>query len=202
MNKRARPSSRAARASTSRTTRAGNSSRVRRGCGAPRSAIASERLAQGRLRADAQARLSHTLSPRRTRPASTWRRSCCQIAPVPMSKVLFQCSGSEANDTAIKLVWYYHAAIGKPGKTQDHRPQDGLSRQHLGRDQRLRQARHARRFRPAVPGVPPHRIPALLPPPRRRRERGAVRHAHGGRAGSADRREKAPRRWAASLPSR
>ena len=38
------------------------------------------------------------------------------IAPVPMSKVLFQCSGSEANDTAIKLVWYYHAAIGKPLK--------------------------------------------------------------------------------------
>ncbi len=39
-----------------------------------------------------------------------------QITPVPMSKVLFQCSGSEANDTAIKLVWYYHAAIGKPEK--------------------------------------------------------------------------------------
>ncbi len=38
------------------------------------------------------------------------------IAPVKMSKVLFQCSGSEANDTAIKLVWYYHAAIGKPEK--------------------------------------------------------------------------------------
>jgi 4-aminobutyrate---pyruvate transaminase len=36
------------------------------------------------------------------------------IAPVPMSKVLFQCSGSEANDTALKLVWYYHHAIGKP----------------------------------------------------------------------------------------
>ena len=38
------------------------------------------------------------------------------IAPVPMSKVLFQSSGSEANDTAIKLVWYYHNAIGKPKK--------------------------------------------------------------------------------------
>ena len=38
------------------------------------------------------------------------------IAPVPMSKVLFQCSGSEANDTALKLVWYYHHALGKPGK--------------------------------------------------------------------------------------
>jgi len=39
-----------------------------------------------------------------------------KIAPVPMSKALFQCSGSEANDTAIKLAWYYHAAIGKPEK--------------------------------------------------------------------------------------
>jgi 4-aminobutyrate--pyruvate transaminase len=33
-----------------------------------------------------------------------------------MSKVLLQCSGSEANDTALKLVWYYHHAIGKPAK--------------------------------------------------------------------------------------
>jgi 4-aminobutyrate--pyruvate transaminase len=38
------------------------------------------------------------------------------IAPKPMSRVLFQCSGSEANDAAIKLVWYYHNAIGKPEK--------------------------------------------------------------------------------------
>jgi 4-aminobutyrate--pyruvate transaminase len=44
-----------------------------------------------------------------------------QIAPrtpghPPLTKVLFQCSGSEANDTAIKLIWYYHNAIGKPAK--------------------------------------------------------------------------------------
>ena len=39
-----------------------------------------------------------------------------QLAPVPMSKVLFQCSGSEANDTAVKLAWYYHAAKGQPEK--------------------------------------------------------------------------------------
>ncbi len=38
------------------------------------------------------------------------------IAPVPLSKVLFQCSGSEANDTAIKLIWYYNNAIGRPQK--------------------------------------------------------------------------------------
>ncbi len=33
-----------------------------------------------------------------------------------MSKVFFANSGSEANDTAMKLVWYYHNAIGKPEK--------------------------------------------------------------------------------------
>ena len=38
------------------------------------------------------------------------------IAPVEMSKVIFQNSGSEAVDTAAKLVWYYHNAIGKPKK--------------------------------------------------------------------------------------
>lgn len=38
------------------------------------------------------------------------------IAPVPMSKVLLQCSGSEANDTAVKLVWYHWNARGKPEK--------------------------------------------------------------------------------------
>lgn len=39
-----------------------------------------------------------------------------EMAPVRMSKVMFQCSGSEANDTAVKIVWYYHNAIGKPEK--------------------------------------------------------------------------------------
>lgn len=38
------------------------------------------------------------------------------LAPVPMSKVFFANSGSEANDSAVKLVWYYHNAIGKPEK--------------------------------------------------------------------------------------
>jgi 4-aminobutyrate--pyruvate transaminase len=38
------------------------------------------------------------------------------LAPVPMSKVFFANSGSEANDTAMKMVWYYHNAIGKPNK--------------------------------------------------------------------------------------
>jgi 4-aminobutyrate--pyruvate transaminase len=38
------------------------------------------------------------------------------IAPVPMSKVFFVNSGSEANDTVVKLVWYYNNAVGRPKK--------------------------------------------------------------------------------------
>ena len=33
-----------------------------------------------------------------------------------MGKVLFANSGSEANDQAIKLVWYYNNALGRPQK--------------------------------------------------------------------------------------
>jgi 4-aminobutyrate--pyruvate transaminase len=39
-----------------------------------------------------------------------------RIAPVPMSKVFFTNSGSEANDTVVKMVWYYNNAIGRPKK--------------------------------------------------------------------------------------
>jgi 4-aminobutyrate--pyruvate transaminase len=37
-------------------------------------------------------------------------------APVPMSRVFLANSGSEANDTAIKMVWYYNNAVGRPAK--------------------------------------------------------------------------------------
>ena len=37
-------------------------------------------------------------------------------APVPMSKVFFANSGSEANDSAIKMVWYLNNALGRPQK--------------------------------------------------------------------------------------
>ncbi len=39
-----------------------------------------------------------------------------EMAPAPMSKVFFTNSGSEANDTAIKLIWYYNNALGRPEK--------------------------------------------------------------------------------------
>jgi 4-aminobutyrate--pyruvate transaminase len=39
-----------------------------------------------------------------------------EIAPVPISKVFFCNSGSEANDTQMKLVWYMNNALGRPNK--------------------------------------------------------------------------------------
>jgi L-2,4-diaminobutyrate transaminase len=37
-------------------------------------------------------------------------------APVPMARVFFGLSGSDANDTEIKLVWYYNNVVGRPRK--------------------------------------------------------------------------------------
>ena len=36
------------------------------------------------------------------------------MAPVPMSKAFFTNSGSEANDTAVKMIWYRANAMGQP----------------------------------------------------------------------------------------
>lgn len=38
------------------------------------------------------------------------------MAPMPVSKVFFVNSGSEANDSQIKLIWYYNNALGRPEK--------------------------------------------------------------------------------------
>ena len=38
------------------------------------------------------------------------------LAPVPMSKVFYTNSGSEANDTVLKMIWYRSNALGLPDK--------------------------------------------------------------------------------------
>ena len=58
----------------------------------------------------------HTFNHRSNAAAIALAEKLLSMAPVPMSKVFFANSGSEANDTAVKLVWYYHNAIGKPEK--------------------------------------------------------------------------------------
>ena len=39
-----------------------------------------------------------------------------EMAPKPLSKVLYANSGSESNDTAVKVAWYYQNALGRPDK--------------------------------------------------------------------------------------
>ena len=77
---------------------------------------ASERLARVAYEQMKTLGYYHTFRQRALNVQIDLVEKLLSLAPVPMSKVLLQCSGSEANDTAIKLVWYYQNAVGKPEK--------------------------------------------------------------------------------------
>src|SRR5277367_5783166 len=59
---------------------------------------------------------AHLFSGRSHDPAIELAEKLKEIAPVPISKVFFCNSGSEANDTQVKLVWYLNNALGRPKK--------------------------------------------------------------------------------------
>ena len=59
---------------------------------------------------------SHSFAHRATIPVIELSEKLIDIAPGDLGKVYLVNSGSEAVDTAIKMVWYYHNAIGKPEK--------------------------------------------------------------------------------------
>ncbi|MTI44487.1 4-aminobutyrate--pyruvate transaminase [Roseibium hamelinense] len=56
----------------------------------------------------------HTFTYKTHGPSIELAEKLLEMAPVPMSKVYFTNSGSEANDTAIKLIWYRSNALGQP----------------------------------------------------------------------------------------
>lgn len=58
----------------------------------------------------------HTFAHRSTEPAIELADALIKLAPEPLNKAFFLNSGSEAIDTAIKLIWYYNNARGKPEK--------------------------------------------------------------------------------------
>jgi L-2,4-diaminobutyrate transaminase len=49
-------------------------------------------------------------------PAVRLAARLLELAPAPMSRVFFASSGSEANDTQLKLIWLYNNLRGKPAK--------------------------------------------------------------------------------------
>ena len=58
----------------------------------------------------------HTFTQKTHTPAAELAEKLVGMAPVPMSKAYFTNSGSEANDTMIKMVRYRSNALGKPAK--------------------------------------------------------------------------------------
>jgi 4-aminobutyrate--pyruvate transaminase len=59
---------------------------------------------------------AHLFTGRSHDPAIELAEKLKEIAPIPVSKVFFCNSGSEANDTLVKLVWYLNNALGRPQK--------------------------------------------------------------------------------------
>jgi 4-aminobutyrate--pyruvate transaminase len=58
----------------------------------------------------------HLFGHKSTEPVIDLAEKLLSVAPGKMSKVFFANSGSEANDTAIKLIWYVNNARGRPEK--------------------------------------------------------------------------------------
>src|SRR5260370_3265677 len=58
----------------------------------------------------------HLFGGKSHEPAIALAEKLKEIAPVPTSKVFFCNSGSEANDSTIKLLWYLNNALGRPKK--------------------------------------------------------------------------------------
>lgn len=58
----------------------------------------------------------HTFTQKGHEPATLLAEKLLELAPVKMSKVHFTNSGSEANDTAMKMIWYRSNALGQPEK--------------------------------------------------------------------------------------
>jgi 4-aminobutyrate--pyruvate transaminase len=58
----------------------------------------------------------HTFFHRSNMPAIELAEKLLTMTPVPMARVWFANSGSEANDHMVKFVWYYNNALGRPAK--------------------------------------------------------------------------------------
>jgi 4-aminobutyrate--pyruvate transaminase len=78
--------------------------------------FSERRLAEAAYRQMLKLPFYHTFAHKATDIGIELAEKLLSIAPVPMTKVFFVNSGSEANDTVVKLVWYYNNAIGRPRK--------------------------------------------------------------------------------------
>ncbi len=75
-----------------------------------------ERLVEAATRQMRELPYSHIFAGRSHEPAIELAEKLKEVAPFTASKVFFANSGSEANDSQVKLAWYYWNAKGKPAK--------------------------------------------------------------------------------------
>ena len=78
--------------------------------------FSNERLAKAAYNQMMKLPFYHAFTAKSHEPLIDLSEMLIQRAPVPMSKVFFANSGSEANDTAIKMAWYYNNALGRHAK--------------------------------------------------------------------------------------
>jgi 4-aminobutyrate--pyruvate transaminase len=78
--------------------------------------FSERRLAEAAYRQMLKLPFYHTFAHKATDIGIELAEKLLSIAPAPMTKVFFVNSGSEANDTVVKLVWYYNNALGRPLK--------------------------------------------------------------------------------------
>jgi 4-aminobutyrate---pyruvate transaminase len=76
----------------------------------------NEELVQAAAEQMRKLSFAHLFTGRSHDPAIELAEKLKEIAPIPISKVFFCNSGSEANDTQVKLVWYLNNALGRPQK--------------------------------------------------------------------------------------
>jgi 4-aminobutyrate--pyruvate transaminase len=78
--------------------------------------FSNERLVQAAVTQMRKLPFYHSFTGKSHDPMIDLAEMLIQRAPVPMSKVFFANSGSEANDSVVKMVWYFNNAIGRPKK--------------------------------------------------------------------------------------
>ena len=74
----------------------------------------------------------HLFTSRSHSPAIELAERLLELAPVPMSKVFFANSGSEAADTVIRIVWFYNNALGRTKKKKIITRIDGFHGSTIG----------------------------------------------------------------------
>ncbi len=110
----------------------------------------------------------HLFAHKAHEPGTDLAEQLIKLLPLPGGRVFFNNSGSEANDTAIKLAWYYNNALGRPrkkkiiahmkayhGVTIASASLTGLVRNHLDFDLPMASVRHCdcpHHYRFAKPG--------------------------------------------------